>query len=402
MSTTLLKKPTGFDGFGPSILAQQMRGRLRGFRIPADRLAARESLRTHCPLVPGVYGWVDANRRLTYVGKSKSLRKRLLSYFAKQPADKKTERIRQNSRFLVWEPISHELLALVREQELIHRWRPEFNSMGQPTRMQPAFLCISGSPAPNARLARQLNAKHAHAFGPITGTGRLRDAIARFNQVFRLRDCPDRTKFEFANQRFLFDDPATAKCIRHELGTCPGPCAGICTRSTYQQQVEKAVSFLQGDSRAVLENLESNMRSAAARMAFETAAIYRDCLEHLQWLDRRLQGLRMAEQELNGILPIAARRQRTGWLALKGGRICFSAPQPDREDRADVTRRKIEKVARGQPVVFTSLLETSLRLIVISWFRKNKPMKEQLLSFDEAVEKCHAVLDSSRTRRYAA
>ena len=161
-------------------------------------------LHDHCPLTPGVYGWLDSLGQICYVGKSKSLRKRLLSYFAKTPADKKAERIRQHSKRLVWEPVSGELLALIREQELIYRWRPDFNTQGQPTRRQPAFVCIGDGPAPNAIFTRRLNRKMTHVFGPIAGTGQLRAAVESLNQVFRLRDCPDKTQFEFNNQQQLF------------------------------------------------------------------------------------------------------------------------------------------------------------------------------------------------------
>ena len=211
-----------FAGFGPSILIRQTRGRLRGSQIPNERLAARQMLRDKCPTLPGVYGWLDSNRQLVYVGKSKSLRSRLLSYFAKTPSDNKMVRLRQLSESLVWEPISNELLALIREQELIHRWRPDFNRQGQPNRMQPAFVCISHSAAPNAYLSRQISPRAGPAFGPIAGTRRLRLAIESLNHEFQLRDCADKTKFIFNDQLQLFGDLSAAQCIRYELGTCPG------------------------------------------------------------------------------------------------------------------------------------------------------------------------------------
>lgn len=138
-----------FNGFGPSLLIQQTRGRIKRNILPLDRLEGRKMLRELCPLTPGVYGWLNADKQLLYVGKSKSLRTRLLTYFAKNPTERKMERIRQQSKYLIWEPISDELLALIREQELIFRWTPEFNSQGQPNRRLPAFLCVSDSHAAN-------------------------------------------------------------------------------------------------------------------------------------------------------------------------------------------------------------------------------------------------------------
>lgn len=403
MSSPLIDSPTTFDGFGPSILARQMRGRLKSIAVPEDRVAARRELRENCPRAPGVYGWLDANGRLSYVGKSRALRNRLLSYFAKSPADKKMERIRQHSQRLVWEPISHELLALLRELELIHRWRPEFNSMGQPTRMQPAFLCIGGSPAPNARLVRRLNGRHLHAYGPVAGTGQLREAIVAFNQVFRLRDCPDKTRFEFGNQRTLFDDPVTAKCIRYELGSCPGPCAAICTSAQYNLLVERAVGFLNGDSAKTLQELQRTMNDAAKRGAYETAAIARDRLDLLKWLDRRLQGLRKAKSQLTGVLCIPARRGRTAWMVLQSGRIRATMLKPDAARRAELTQRSIEQAIRsdaGQPL---SLLEMSLQLVMISWFRKHNDDLENLISFEQGLTECeNAIADSVDARQLAA
>ena len=131
-----------FQSFGPSFLADQTRGEMQWCELPREREEARRLVRQSCPSSPGVYGWLNSERQLIYVGKAKSLRNRILGYLARTPADPKMARIRRGSATLVWEPIADELLALLREQELIHRWRPEFNSQGQPTRRQPAVTSL--------------------------------------------------------------------------------------------------------------------------------------------------------------------------------------------------------------------------------------------------------------------
>jgi excinuclease ABC subunit C len=388
--TTLLKnRPTKFAGFGPSILAQQSRGRLRPNAIPKDRLAARTMLHDRCPLTPGVYGWLDSLGQICYVGKSKSLRKRLLSYFAKTPADKKAERIRQHSKRLVWEPVSGELLALIREQELIYRWRPDFNTQGQPTRRQPAFVCIGEGPAPNAIFTRQLTRNMSHVFGPIAGTGQLRAAVESLNQVFRLRDCPDKTQFEFNNQQQLFALTPTAKCIRFELGSCPGPCAGNCSSSEYRRLVEQAVCFLQGTDNSILLSLQRDMQTAAAAHSYERATVLRDQLENLQWLSRRLDALRSAQRTFNGVLPVAGRNRKTIWLVLRGGLLLGSATRPDQPERAAKAINSLSKSAAASHQLPANILEMNLQLIMISWFRKHPQLKQDILSFDAAIEYCH-------------
>lgn len=386
--SNLIVAQSHFDGFGPSVLSRQMRGSLVEQTIPTDRLEARKMLRDHCPYHPGVYGWLDKHRQLVYVGKSKSLRMRLLSYFARTPSDPKMLRIRQHGHQLVWETVSSELLALIREQELIYRWRPDFNKQGQPTRTQPAYLCLGNGAAPNAFLARRPSRRAAFSLGPISGTNRLRQSIEAINQVFQLRDCPDKTKIEFNDQPKLFENPQSAQCIRFELGSCPGPCAGLCSAKKYSDNVQRAVDFLQGRSESVFGEIETAMRIAAQSEGFERAAVLRDYLEDLQWLNRRLDILRTAEQKLNGILPVAAPRKQTGWMVLRGGRLVFTATRPDRPCRAKKARVKLEEIEVQPAYQANNLLEMNLQVIVMAWLRKNPEMANRLISFESAIEIC--------------
>ncbi|MEL7497340.1 MAG: GIY-YIG nuclease family protein [Planctomycetota bacterium] len=377
-----------FAGFGPSILAQQTRGRIRRHVLPDERMAGRSMLHDHCPLCPGVYGWLDGRQQICYVGKSKSLRKRLLSYFAKTPADGKAERIRQTAQTLVWEPISNELLALIREQELIYRWRPEFNTQGQPVKRQPAFICFSGAPAPHAFFTRRITEKANHVFGPIAGTGRLRAAIESINQVFCLRDCPDKTGFEFNEQPQLFENPATAKCIRFELGSCPAPCARKCSRSNYQANVDRAIRFVEGVDTTMLLSLTGEMKQAAEACRFERAVVLRDHLANLTWLDRRMKALRRAKTLFNGVLPIEARKNRTVWLVLKGGRLVGSALEPENPKRAAAAANFLQQRMLEPDQLPVNIMEMNLQMILISWFRKNQELVKTLIPFDAAIERC--------------
>ena len=142
----LVKDPQA--AFGHSLVPSAARLPVQGIQLPKNRLEARGLIRERVPRVPGIYGYIDRSKRLIYVGKSKSLRNRLLSYQSKTPPDDKMVRIVQQARGLVWEPISHELLALIREQKLISRWRPICNSQGQPQRRQPVFIKLDMGTAP--------------------------------------------------------------------------------------------------------------------------------------------------------------------------------------------------------------------------------------------------------------
>ena len=283
----------------------------------------------------------------------------------------------------------------IRDRELIYRWRLEFNTQGQPTKRQPAFICISTGPAPNAYFTRRITDKAAHAFGPISGTGRLRAAVESINQSFHLRDCPDKTKFEFDDQPQLFANPKTAKCIRYELGSCPGPCASICSRSHYHGLVEQALEFIRGNDSSVIDRLDKQMKSASASHLFERATIVRDHMNNLSWFNRRMKALRTAEQKFNGVLPIAARKNRTAWLILKGGRIMGSTALPDSPKRALAAIKQLSEIAAQKQQLPASILEMHLQLIVIAWFRKHTAVKKTLIPFDGAIRICESQIDGA-------
>src|SRR5438270_658987 len=116
-----------FSGFGPSSQDLGVAERPLLTATAARPGALRVLVRRDASRQPGVYGMIDATGRLIYVGKAKALRVRLLSYFRSKSRDPKAGRILSLTRSLVWEPCLHELAALVRELELIRRWRPHFN-----------------------------------------------------------------------------------------------------------------------------------------------------------------------------------------------------------------------------------------------------------------------------------
>ena len=376
--------------FGPSILPHKFaRGDLHGFRLDADRLVNRRQLNQQAPLTPGVYGYFDRNGRLNYVGKSKSLRKRLTSYFAKTPPDGKMTRIVQHSKFIRWEPISHELLALIREQELISRWRPSFNVQGQPQRRQPAFLCLSDRDAPHVLVTTKINEKTRHGFGPIPGTRRLRETAEQLNHVFRLRDCNDQVSIRFTDQLELFPIVYQAGCIRYEIGSCSGPCTGTFRQSDYSGQVTRLLDFLNGNDPQTLDGLEKEMMAAAGRHAFEKATMLRDQLQNIRWLSRRLEDLRRNQTELNCIYPVSGFRKRRIWICLSSGMISAVLPQPKGRRQADRTLNEIRTAdSSSQNQLAHDTTTVLMQVIVSSWFRKNPSEKKQLVSFDEATNVC--------------
>ena len=212
----------------------------------------REKVRKRCPRKPGVYGMVDASGELIYVGKAKCLRSRLLSYFRPNSRDPKAGRIIENTFVIAWELATSEFAALLRELELIRRWQPRFNVQGQPRRRQRIYVCVGRKPAPYLFTAARPPRTARHIFGPVPAGDKVREAVRRVNDWFRLRDCPQAQEMLFADQSELFPLERTPGCIRHEIGQCLGPCAAACSRGAYTDAVGSALAFLEGHDAAPL------------------------------------------------------------------------------------------------------------------------------------------------------
>src|ERR1019366_2851386 len=177
-----------FISFGPSMLfaadAPTRSSHIEGTR-PAE---LRGQVRLLAPPRPGVYGILDREEQLIYVGKAKNLRTRLQSYFRRKSRPPKAGRIIAQAKSIVWEILPSEFASLLRELELIRRWRPRFNVQGQPLRRRLTFVCLGRAPAPYLFLARKITSRVQATFGPITASKRVQDAVRRVNDWFKLRD----------------------------------------------------------------------------------------------------------------------------------------------------------------------------------------------------------------------
>jgi excinuclease ABC subunit C len=363
-----------FTDFGPNYLLP-LRPPVRVQHICGPRPAAlRSGVRERCPRRPGVYGMLDRHGELTYVGKAKNLRARLLSYFRPGSRDDKAGRIIRHTAAIVWEINGSEFGALLREQELIRRWRPRFNVQGQPDYRRPTYLCVGRLPAPYVFLVQNPPRDVVAWYGPLSSGRRAAAAVRRLNDWYQLRDCSQAQQMNFADHRELFPLELTPGCLRHEIGTCLGPCAAACSRADYFAQVRAVRDFLEGKDAALLQKVGRNMAAAAAAQQFERAAMLRDHLGELSWLHRHLEQIRRLRAEGSFIYPVRHWNGGSTWYLIHAGQTlaALAAPRNDGErDRASRLVRAIyergEQHHGGEP----SLAQRDSMLLVASWFRRH-------------------------------
>jgi len=362
----------------------------------SDEDALRDSVRTECPQSAGVYGMFDDDGRWIYVGKSKRLRTRLLSYFRARTRASKERRILDRTTGIAWEKAPSEFGALVRELELIQRWRPPFNVLGQPTSRLSTYLCVGRPPAPYLYLSDRPGKDARHWFGPLPDTRRAADAARRINDYFGLRDCPKEVELEFADQGKLFPILRTPGCLRYELETCLGPCVAACTKEEYQRRVKRVNAYLSGDDASPIVELEKEIQSAVEALEFERAASLHLLLGELRWILQHLGRLRVAKGEYSFIYP-----HRGVWYLIRGGVVVEAILTPRDVAAAVKARSLMERVFKKAPETQSrsGIRDLDMLLLVSSWFRRNPEHLERTMSVAEALAKLENAKKPAVTNR---
>ncbi|MEO1524688.1 MAG: GIY-YIG nuclease family protein [Planctomycetota bacterium] len=331
-----------------------------------------------CPRVPGVYGMLDRSGQLIYVGKSKSLRSRLLSYFSESNEDEKGGRIVEGARAIQWETQPSEFAALLREQQLIRLFSPRWNVQGVPKRQRPLYLCLGRDPA-QFFLSRKPPETCIALHGPFYGAARMTVAVDALNQVFGLRDCGQKQTFQFAEQLLLFDSPQRPGCLRLEIGTCLGPCVAACTRNEYDARVAAASEFLDGRNTDPLARMRKRMEDASRNQQYELAGRALKTLKSLEYVHRKLTMLASARREYSFVYAVPGWDGCHIWYLIHCGELVDVAATPVGSDEYRMLRPTIQNwkaVLESDADYGNGPFAYTLGLVA-SWFRKHRGERER-------------------------
>jgi excinuclease ABC subunit C len=357
--------------------------------VATDQREVRQRIRAQCPPSPGVYGMVDREGQLIYVGMSAKLRDRLLTYFTAGADSTKETRIARHARQVIWEQGGHEFSVALRELELIRRWRPRFNRRGRPESGRCGYICLTTDEAPHFHIARQ-PPRNAHcSWGPVRTSRGLTVAIHRLNHLFQLRDCSRKIPVRFANQRTLFDQDWRAACLRGSLATCSAPCAAGCSRREYDRQIDRAKAFLDGQDRQLLEQLETAMLEAGERRDYERAISHRDALQELTYLSDQLQLLRDVARDYWFVYPIQSAGRSNLWNLIAAGDVVAVARKPRTRSEGKALSALLEETYtrryRQARIPFEGFDRVRL---VASWFRQRPEELEKVVLPENAMARC--------------
>ena len=323
---------------------------------------------------PGVYRMLAADGEIVYVGKSKRVRTRLLSYFRCAFPEEKGARILREAERIEWDYVPSEFAALLEELRLIKRFRPRFNVAMKRDARHYCFIKITRAPAPKLVVVRGPGHDDGGVFyGPFMGALRVAEALRELSDVLGLRDCAADQRMHFADQPELFSIfPRTPGCIRFEIGKCLGPCVGGCSVQQYDDRVALARAFLDGADDGPIERLRAEMEGASERLEFERAASLRDKLRRLETLREQFMRLRFAVEELTFLYDVPGYDGADRVYVIRRGRVRAEVDAP----RGAAEREQLDRVAAE---IFGVEERTGARiptheidelLLLSSWFRR--------------------------------
>lgn len=227
------------------------------------------------PMDPGIYKYYDEKNELVYVGKAKSLRKRVSSYFTKTFTTYKTHELVQRIRRIEFTIVDSEQDAFLLENSLIKQFQPRFNINLKDDKTYP-FIVIKNEPFPRVFLTRRKINDGSEYLGPFTSVGKVRELLDFVKGNIQLRTC----------QLNLSDNNIRKGkykvCLEFHLGNCKGPCEALQTAEDYKEGLTQLKNILKGNLGPLTQQFKKDMKELAGNMEFEKAEMMRRKLEHLE------------------------------------------------------------------------------------------------------------------------
>jgi excinuclease ABC subunit C len=264
------------------------------------------------PAKPGVYLFRGAKGTVLYVGKAKSLRSRVRSYFrggdSRLGLDRMVNRVEQIEVIVT----QTEVEAFHLEQNLIKRHRPTFNVRLRDDKSYPYIAVTVEDEYPRVMFTRERHRRGVVYFGPYASAKKVRETLDVLNRVFPYRPCEGPQPGRHSG----------IPCLDYHIERCLAPCVGYVTQEDYRAIVERVIEFLSGETRPVLRELEGKMRAAAERQDFEEAARYRNRLTSVRHLAERQAADKRAIGTVD-VIGIAASGETAAVqvFPLRGGRL---------------------------------------------------------------------------------
>ncbi len=223
------------------------------------------------PEFPGVYKFFDSEHKILYIGKAKNIKNRVKSYLKIRKAEgKRLSKLKSSIKYIETIITKTESDALILEQGLISKKRPPFNIQFRDDKSYPAIHLSTSKDFPAIYVSRQKD-RAATIFGPFANVGAMRLNVSLIRSLFKIRNCKD---INFKNR--------SRPCIEYQMNRCSAPCVGNISKEDYSFDIKNAISFLSGDTKNIIFDLQKKMDFYSDKKDYERASIYRDKIQSIR------------------------------------------------------------------------------------------------------------------------
>ena len=227
------------------------------------------------PNSPGVYKFLNQNKNIIYVGKSKNLKKRVKSYFRKRLDNNKIIKMVKETEKIEFDITNSEHDALLLENNLIKENKPKYNVLLRDDKTFP-YIAITKEPFPRIYTTRKINLEKEEVFGPYTNVKSMRNILKLIKSLYKIRNC--NLKLSEKN----FEEKKFKVCLEYHIGNCKGGCEGYQEEENYQNDIEEIKSIIKGKNLELLKSLNKRMKSLSKNLEFEKAQNIKDRIFELE------------------------------------------------------------------------------------------------------------------------
>ncbi|WP_291786153.1 excinuclease ABC subunit UvrC [Cecembia sp.] len=283
--------------------------------VPAYAVNEYNSL----PDQPGVYKFFNAENDLIYVGKAKSLKKRVSSYFVKgQGIHHKTRRMVREIQRIEITLVNSEFDALLLENNLIKKTQPKYNILLKDDKTYP-YLLLTKEHFPQIYPTRRLIPNKGTYYGPFASVKAMNNVLDLIRSIFTIRTC----KLDLAPQKI--NEGKYKVCLEYHIGNCLGPCEGKQNEAEYLQDIEQAKHILKGNLGVAKSYFKTQMQNAAEALAFERAQYFKEKLELLEKYQSKSMVVNPAIKDLDAFAIVSDDKNAyVNYLKVKNGAIIIT------------------------------------------------------------------------------
>lgn len=222
---------------------------------------------SNLPLAPGIYIMKDASGKPIYIGKAKSIRSRVSSYFQESAAHSwKTSAMVRHVADIEFIITKNEMEALILESNFIKKHQPKYNVLLKDDKHYPYFRVTTFESFPRLEIVRKVKKDGGTYFGPYAMASEAKKILRLIHKIFPIRQCRD----------FLDGSKKRRPCLNYQMGRCLGPCSGEVSREEYGKSIREVILFLKGRNNELADLLKDEMNQASQKLDFEKAALRRD------------------------------------------------------------------------------------------------------------------------------